>query len=318
MPSFACAIASRLRSHPRLALALGFSEDMHKAWRKDRVTSLAAEVAFFAVLGIFPALLAVAAALGFLGALLGADVAMKAQQRLVGVLTTFLTERGQGTIDAVRQLFEEGRGGVLTLGVTGALWSGSRGMAAVLRALSEIYDAEEHRSRLRVRLVALGLAVGTMLALAVMLSMLVLGPLLGLGRALARSVGLGEAYGTIWEWAGLPVGFLLLVLWAGALFHSAPHRHLGWKHDLVGAGVAGLLWLAVSLGLRVYLEVFGGNQVLGVLGGAIVVLLWLYLLSLSLLLGAEVNAVLAERRRPLAGGSGALNDIPGTQRSPGG
>lgn len=316
VPSAPSGIISRLRSRPKLALALDFAHDLRKGWREDRVSSLAAEVAFFAVLGVFPGLLAVAAALGSMEALVGADVAREAQQRLVTVLTTFLTERGEGTIDAVGALFEEARGGVLTFGVAGALWSGSRGMAAVLRALSDIYDVKEHRSRFRVRLLALALAAGSMLALAVMLAMLVLGPLLGLGRALARSAGVGHGYGTMWDWAGLPVAFLLLVAWAGALLHSAPHRHLGWRQDLLGAGVTGMLWLAVSLGLRVYLEVFGGNQVLGVLGGAIVVLLWLYLLSLSLLVGGEVNAVLAARHaRPRK--AVALHEFAaGTTRSP--
>lgn len=259
------------------------------------MSSLAAEVAFFALLGVFPGLLAVAAALGSLEGLVGAEVAGEAQQRLVDVLATFLTERGQGAIDAVRSLFDEARGGVLTFGVAGALWSGSRGMAAVLRAVGDIYDAEERRSRLRVRLLGLALAVGSILALATMLAMLVLGPLFGLGRALARSVGQADVYGTAWNWATLPVALLLLVAWAVVLLHAAPHRHLGWRHDLVGAGVAALLWLGVSLGLRLYLEIFGGNEVLGVLGGAIVVLLWLYLLSLSLLTGAELNAVLVAR-----------------------
>jgi len=256
-------------------------------------------VAFFALLGVFPGLLAVAAALGLLEGLVGAEVAAEAQQRVVAVLATFLTERGQGAINAVRSLFDEARGGVLTFGVAAALWSGSRAMAAVVRAVGEIYDAEERRSGLRVRLLGLALAVGSMLALATMLAMLVLGPLFGLGRAVARSVGLADAYGTVWNWAALPVALLLLVGWALALLHTAPHRHLGWRHDLVGAGVAALLWLGVSLGLRLYLDIFGGNEVLGVLGGAIVVLLWLYLLSLSLLTGAELNAVLAA---PTAGG----------------
>ncbi len=91
------------------------------------------------------------------------------------------------------------------------------------------------------------------------------------------------------------MAFLVLVGWAAVVFHSVPHAHAGWRAHFGGAALTGALWLMASGGLRLYLQLFGGNPVFGVLGGALVVLLWMYLLSLALLLGAELNAVLAER-----------------------
>lgn len=299
-----------LRRHPNARTGVEVVRDVARGCRDDEVSGLAAEVAFFALLSIFPGLVALAAALGFLEAFVGGDVVAEAKARVVGMLQTFLTNQASGTIEAVEELFREGRAGVLTFGFVGALWAASRGTAAVLRALRRVYDVAETRSRLRTRLLGLALAVGSLVVIALMLAMLVLGPLLGLGRAVATMVGLDDAYSTAWGWLALPVLFLVLVAWAAVMLHLPSHRHTSWKVEAVGAAVTGILWLALSLALRLYLELFGGNPVFGILGGVLVVLVWVYLLSWALLVGGEVNAVL-QGRGPSAS-SGTPRSEPGT------
>lgn len=272
----------------------------------DRLTGLAAEVAFFAVLGIFPGLLALAAALGFVESLLGGEVAERAQRVVTEFLAAFLTDRASGTVDAVGSLFEEGDPALLSFATVGALWAVWRAVRAVMRALALVYDAEEGRSRLRVALLSLALSVATLAAAALILVMFVLGPLFGGGRAVAEAVGLGGVFAALWTWARLPFGFAVLVLWAATVFHLAPHRRSSFRSDLPGALVTAVLWLVFSAGLRLYLEVAGGaNQVLGVVGGVLTVLLWLYVLSLALLIGGEVNAVLAPAARERSRASAA-------------
>ena len=263
--------------------------------KDDRVTGLAAEVAFFALLSVFPGLLTVAAGLGALDGLFGSEVLDRARGHVITLLRTFLTDKAEGTAEAVEALFEGGSGGVFTFGVVTALWAASRGMSTVLRTLAEIYDVEETRSWIRTRFFAIGLAAASMLLVVLTLTALVVGPLFGAGRVITRWVGLDAVYGTLWEWLGIPLAFVMLVAWAAVVFHSVPHRHTGWRHHIAGAAVTGVLWLIVSAGLRLYLHLFGGNPVFGILGGALVMLLWLYVLSLALLVGAELNAVLAER-----------------------
>ena len=286
-----------LRIGHRLQPLVVVTRALGKETADDRVTGLAAEVAFFAILGIFPGLLALGGALGFAEAVLGRDVADRAQRVILGFLTTFLTERASGMADAVRALFEETNVALVSFAALGAVWSMWRAMRAVMRALAVVYDAEEHRSPLRVGLLALGLALVTLVVSAVMLAVFVLGPLFGGARALAGTVGLGEVFGALWEWLRLPLAFVVLLAWAATLFHVAPHRRSPLRSDLPGAILTGVLWLLFSVGLRLYLEVAGGvNQVLGVIGGVLTVLLWLYLLSLALLLGGELNGVLAQLR----------------------
>lgn len=283
--------------------------------KEDRLGGLAAEVAFWGVLSVFPTILAMAAALGSLQGLLGGDVAARAEQRVVDLLRTFLTSRADGTVETVRELFREQSGGVVSFGVAAALWSASRGMRAALRAIGEINDLVERRAWLHRTLLALALAVVTPLVTAVALAMVVLGPLLGRGEAVASAWGAGELYVTLWQWLRTPVAFLVLLAWATFFLHVAPHFHRGWRQDLAGGLLTAGLWLVVSLGFRLYLELFGGNAVFGVLGGALVVLLWLYLLSAALLVGAELNAVLSAPtgEDPDAGGSvrGGGDHAPG-------
>jgi membrane protein len=281
--------------HRRISDVVDITRQMARDSKEDRVTGLAAEVAFFSLLSVFPGLLTVAAGLGALDSLFGSALLARAQQEVVSVLETFLTDQAAGTAEAVEALFEGGSGGVFTFGVVAAVWSASRGMSTVMRTLAQIYDFEDTRSRPKTRLLAVGLALASMVLIVVTLSALVLGPLFGVGRTIAQWIGAADIYGVVWQWAGVPVAFVTLLVWAAAVFHAVPHRHVGWRQHVGGAALTGVLWLLVSGGFRLYLAVFGGNPIFGILSGALVVLLWMYLLSLALLLGAELNAVLAER-----------------------
>ncbi len=288
-------MANWLSRHRHLSGAVEITRRMVRDSKEDRVTGLAAEVAFFSLLSVFPGLLTIAAGLGALDSLFGSAVLARAEQEVISVLETFLTDQAAGTTEAIQALFEGGSGGVFTFGVAAAVWSASRGMSTVLRTLGEIYDVRDGRSRLRTRLLALGLALASVVLIVATLTALVVGPMFGLGREVAEWIGAGDVYAAVWQWTGIPVAFVILLVWAAVVFHSVPHHHVGWRQHIGGAALTGVLWLLVSWGFRLYVQLFGGNPVFGILGGALVVLLWLYFLSLALLLGAELNAVLAVR-----------------------
>ncbi|HVL64264.1 MAG TPA: YihY/virulence factor BrkB family protein [Actinomycetota bacterium] len=266
--------------------------------RQDRVNGLAAEVAFFAVLSVFPALLVLADALGSLEALVGGEFARDAQQVVLDFLRGILTERAGATVDAVEDLFARESAGVATLATLVAVVSLSRAFAAVIRALDLAYDVDERRSWLHLRLLAVGASVATVILSAVTLAAIVLGPLLGEGGKLAEAVGLGEVWTLFWSWFRWPVALILMVAWATTLYRIVPAQNRRWRDGLPGAAFAAGGWILASLGLRAYLALASGsNPVFGVLGGGLILLLWLYLLSLALLLGAELNGVLARGGR---------------------
>lgn len=263
---------------------------------EDRVTGLAAEVAFFAVLSVFPGLLMVAAALGSLERLVGSELAARSKEQILDFLHLVLTDQAGGAIEAVETLFADESGGLITVASVAALWALSRGFAAIVRALNLAYDVRERRRWLSLRLLSLGLALGSVIAGAVLLAMVVVGPLLGRGEDVADFIGAGDVFAFAWRYLRWPVALVLLIAWATTLFHIAPNRvRTPWREDIPGAALTAALWLASSLGLNLYLQVVaGGNPVFGILGGGLILLIWLYLLSLSLLIGGEFNAVLKE------------------------
>jgi len=270
---------------------------------EDRVGGLAAEVAFFGVLSLFPGLLVLAAALGSLEGLIGNDLAGRAEELVLSFLDRILTEQAAGAVAAVRELFARPRGGLLTLASLLALWGLSRGFVAVIRALDLAYDLEERRSLVHQRLTALVLALSAVVVAVVVLAAVVVGPLLGGGLRLAGWLGLGREFAATWGWLRWPVAFAMLVTWGATLYHFGPYRRTRWRSGLPGAALAGILCLAVSVGFGAYLRLAAAaNQVLGALGGGLILLVWLYLLALAVLVGGELNAVLLARssgRRPV-------------------
>jgi membrane protein len=113
-------------------------------------------------------------------------------------------------------------------------------------------------------------------------------------------IGAGNIFAFAWRFLRWPVALALLIAWATTLYHVAPNRaRTLWREDVPGAALTAVLWLASSLGLHLYLQVAAdGNPVFGILGGGLILLIWLYLLSLSLLVGGEFNTVLREPARP--------------------
>jgi membrane protein len=261
---------------------------------QDRVTGLAAESAFYVVLAVFPGLLVLAAALGSLELLLGGAIAAEAQEVVVDTLRTLLTERAAPVIDVVRDLFTENRRGVVTLSVALSVWAMTRGFAAVIRALNLAYDLDERRPWLEQRLVALLLSLGSVIAGALVLAAFVSDPLLGGGRALADALGFGEMFVAAWNLARWPLALGVVVVWAASVYRFAPNRHSRFREEMPGAFLTAVFALMASAGLNVYLTVVeSANPVLGSLGGGLILLVWLYVFNLGLLIGGELNAIMA-------------------------
>ena len=270
----------------------GVGRRMVAEWSHDRLPDTAASVAFYAVLSLLPAFLALASILGLLDSIVGGDVAQRVEAEVLDFLGTILTDEADGTLDAARDLFEGDRPGLLTFSLAVALWTLARAFAALVRALDVVYDLDEKRSWVSIRGTALVVAIGSVLSGAVMLGVLVIGPLFGTGEDIAAEVGLGDQFVFLWNVLRIPLAVVVLILWSATVFHIGPDHHTPWRWDLPGAVLTTALWLLFSGGLRLYLELAAGNAVFGALGGALIVLLWFWLLSLAVLLGGELNQVL--------------------------
>ncbi len=252
---------------------------------EDNIAGEAAKAAYFFFLSFFPLILALFAFAGIFGQEAWFDAIMaRVREAAPGETQDIL----QGLVS---QIAEESAPELLSVGLLLALWSASNIFAALTDGLNAMYDLEEDRSWWKRR----GLA----------LVALVLAVLLLLPAAVAILAG-PRAFGLDWvpPWWGVarwPVAFAALVGVMWVLYYLLPNREQGGVKGevLVGALVGTSLWLLATLLFRVYVANFGSyGETYGVLGGIIILLLWLYLTALTILFGGEVAAVLEQRRHP--------------------
>jgi len=269
---------------------------LYRSWHDDRVSGLAAEIGFFALLSLFPLLLVSSSALGWLGDVIGSDLSDRVQDQLTDWSSSIFGSEA-GVTDAVRSLFEGSSASALTVGVLATIYTASRGFAAVVRALDVAYGHHNTRGWVGTQVVGLLLAVGTILVGSLTLAALVIGPLLGREGILGDGV-LSDVLSFSWRWVRYPVAGAILVAWAATIYHVAPNRRASWKGEIPGAAFSALFSLLATALFGVYLRTLSStsNAVFGVIGTAITLQIWLYLLAIGLVLGAEVNAGLASRR----------------------
>lgn len=257
-----------------------FTVDVIDQYREDRVGDLAASITFWTLLSIPAAALALISALGSLGRVVGAEVKDDLQKNIVDyILRTFADS--QPLLDAVNDLFDANQSRVLTITTAFAIFTLSRGFAGIIRGLDEVYTVVERRSWWHVRLVAVGLGLGTIAVVAGSATVIALLP----GR-----IGSGATVLLV------PISLAVLTLWATMLFHFGPHHHTPWRFDLPGAFVTAIGWALATQLFTVYVRISDdGNQVQSTIGALLLGITLLYVLSLVMLVGAEVNDVITRR-----------------------
>ena len=249
----------------------------------DNVPILAGGVAYFAFLAVFPALVAAISLYGLVadpdtvaGQLTDlAEVLPRSAQPLVADQLQAVVSAGSGQL---------GIGLVVSLGA--ALWSASGGTTNLIKAINIAYDEDENRGTVKLRALALALTVGAILFVLITLALVALAPIaldaLGLGA-------FGRVVAQLVRWAAL-LGLVVVAL--AVVYRLAPDRDAPrFRWVSAGALVAAGLWLLGSVGFSLYVNFFGNyNKTYGALGGVVVLMLWLYLTSYIVLLGAEINA----------------------------
>jgi membrane protein len=278
------------------ALRATLADLRHTLWRivvstvgtcmRYRVTGLAAEAAFFAILSLPPLIFALAGSIGYVFSQLD-------HSQIDDVRTTVLDLASRGltpeTVDKIirptlNDVLRGGRYDVISIGFILALWSGSRALNVFVDTITIMYGLGGHRGIVRTRALSFLLYVLGMLTGVVTIPLVVAGP-----RVVARALPERLAFLEQLYW---PTVVLLCVCFLATLYHVSVPVRTSWRYNLPGAVFSMFCWIVGSAVLRWILvgTAQGSTSIYGPLAAPIAVLLWLYILSIAVLIGAALNA----------------------------
>lgn len=266
-----------------------------------RVTGLAAEAGFFALLSMPPLVLGLVASAGYLGQRLGPGAVDDLRDRLEEFARTFLTENAAQSIigSTFDEVARDGRLDIVSIGFVLSLWSGSRALNVFIDTVSIMYGQGGRRGIVRTRALSFSMYVAALVLGTVLIPLVLVGP--GLISAWVEGlIGDGAWLGWL-GWTYWLVVVLFSVVALATLYHVATPYRTSWRRDVPGACLALVIWLGASVVLRFVLaHSVDGTSIYGPLATPIVILIWLYALAIAVLIGAALNAAVeAQRNAPV-------------------
>lgn len=267
-------------------MTMGWGELLKRTYKdsmEDDALGLAAQLAYYFFLALFPAILCVIAIASFFPLQNFTDDMVNSLARFAPQEMLVLVR------EQMLRLAEGNHGGILSVGLLGAIWSSSAAMVAIINALNKAYDIEETRPWWKVRMIAILLTVGLAIFIVLSFGLIIAGP--QLADWVAAKFGLGGFF--VWTWKILqwPIAFALVVTGIGLVYYFAPDAEQDWVWISPGSFVATVLWLLGSLAFRYYVVSFGSYEsTYGAVAGVIMLLLWFYLSGLVIIIGAEISA----------------------------
>lgn len=268
----------------------------HRLWRvvvatvgscmQNRVTGLAAEAAFFALLSVPPLIFALTGAIGFFSERYSAAQVADVREAVIEFAGRALTDNAVDRIitPTIDEVLRGGRFDVISVGFVLALWSGSRALNVFVDTITIMHGLGGHRGIVRTRALSFSLFLLAMVTGAVALPLVVAGP--GL-----ISQWLPERFGLLisFYW---PVVIVVCICFLATLYHVSVPVRTKWRFNLPGATFSLVSWVIGSYVLRWVLTTTAADStsIYGPLAAPIAVLLWLYILAITVLIGAALNA----------------------------
>ena len=250
---------------------------------EDHLTIVAAGVAFYSFLAIFPALITLLSIYG-----LAVDPQQAEQQ--ITQLSGMMPEEAYSIIKERVENFLKTSGQTLgwgtALGILVSLWSANAGTKSLFMGVDIAYDTKNDRGLIKQNALTLLFTLGFIVTLVLSMALIVIFP------AIVHLLSLPGTLESLVNWLRWPLLAAVVVVVFSLIYRYAPYRKAPeFKWVFVGAGVATLLWLIASWGFSFYVSNFGNyGEMYGSIAAVVILLLWLYLTSFIILLGAELNA----------------------------
>lgn len=250
----------------------------------DDIISLASQVTYSLMLAFFPFLFLV---LTFINnSIIEREYIFTALSKIVPKDTYYVIYNTTMEI-----MFKRQGGRAITITLFLSIWMATLGFSAVIKSLNKSYNENEKRTFFKRMIISIISTFGLAFIIAVALSMLVFGQ--SLWSFAARLIGIKKIYDTIWHFIRYTITFSFMILTVSWVYKFAPSKRLTFREVGPGALFTTISWIIVSMGFSYYVNTFAAySRLYGSIAAVIVLMVWLFLCSLILLFGGELNAAL--------------------------
>ncbi|MGD7023250.1 YihY/virulence factor BrkB family protein [Rossellomorea vietnamensis] len=261
----------------------GFFKKLFQKISDGDVTGLAAQLAYFFLLSLFPLLIFMVTLIPYLPV---------AQEDIMNVISDYAPGETMDMIQStINEVMSNRNTGLLSFSIIATIWSASNGMNAIVKSLNDAYEVEETRSFIVTRLMSIVLTIAMIFVFVIALLLPVFGRQIGL--FLFSQFGFSDQFLTIWgaiRWAISPI--ILFIVFVG-LYFIAPSKKIKCLSAVPGAVFAALGWVGASLAFSYYVSNFGNySATYGSIGGIIVLMIWFYLTGIIIMIGGHINALM--------------------------
>ncbi len=249
--------------------------------KDDEVTALGAQMTYFLVLSFFPFLIFLISILSYTS--LSSEVFLDQLMQFVPQNT------GSAVLNVIQETVASNSGIVFSFSMLTTLFAASKGIKAIMKALDKAYDQTGSRPWWHTQLIALAFTLVLAVMILLALFLLIFGQLLI--SLILDSLDASAAFNVLWRLLSILLALTVMILSLALMYKYLPQLTLKMKRVMPGALFAAVGWSAISLAFSVYVNNFGNySKIYGSLGGIIALLIWIYLSSLIILIGGEINA----------------------------
>lgn len=253
----------------------------------DSVTAIGAQLSYYIILSIFPFLIFLLNILSFTPI---------AREDVLHSIITILPLDTQKIISTLLiETINTSSEALLSIGAISGIWAASKGIMALIRVLNKAYDVDETRSYLELRILAIFFTLALLVLLTIVLLTLVFGEVLA--NRLFDFLGITENFIIFWQYFRVIISLCFMIFIFSLLYRFSPSirnsEKISFRHSLPGAVFTSIGWIFTSAIFSYYVNNFGNySKTYGSLGGVMVLLIWLYMSSIIIIMGGEVNATL--------------------------
>lgn len=265
----------------------GFLKSLFFRYIDDEITAMSSQLAYNLLLSFFPFLILLITLVGY---------SSIKSDNLLNILNNMLPNDVSIMVKTTLiEIVSKKRGGLLSFSMITTLWTASNGFNAVIRGLNKAYDEKEQRSFIRVELTSILCTLGLAVIIITALSLLVFGDLGG--KLIVKNFGYSHFVKYLIDFFRFLIGLIVMLVVFNAVYKYTPSKRLTWRETFPGAVFTTLGWTFISIIFSYYVNNFGNySKIYGSIGAIIALMSWLYLSSVIILIGGEINATIAYRK----------------------